>query len=92
MEQQVSFSQVVSRGCGIDVHKKIVVANMDGEGIEKGTKEFGTFTSSLTKMKDWLLEKGIIHVALESTGVYWKPVYNVLEPGGIIVWIVNDVI
>ena len=88
MEQQ-SFSQVVSRGCGIDVHKKIVVATIDGEGIKKETKEFGTFTSSLTKMKDWLLEKGITHVAIESTGVYWKPVYNVLEPGGIKVWIVN---
>lgn len=89
MEQQVSFSQVVSKGCGIDVHKKIVVATINGEGIKKETKEFGTFTSSLTKMKDWLLEKGITHVAMESTGVYWKPVYNVLEPSGIKVWIVN---
>jgi len=40
-------------------------------------------------MKDWLLEKEITHVAMESTGVYWKPVYNILEPSGIIVWIVN---
>ena len=89
MESQVSFSQVVSRGCGIDVHKKIVVATIDGEGVKKETREYGTFTRSLTELRDWLLEKGITHVAMESTGVYWKPVYHVLEPTGMKVWIVN---
>lgn len=86
---QVSFNQVVSRGCGIDVHKKVVVATISGEGIKKETREFGTFTSSLTEMKEWLLERGITHVAMESTGVYWKPVYHVLEPTSLKVWIVN---
>ncbi|GET28052.1 IS110 family transposase [Prolixibacter sp. SD074] len=89
MESQVSFSQVVSRGCGIDVHKKTVVATIDGEGLRKETREYGTFTRSLTELRDWLLEKGITHIAMESTGVYWKPVYHVLEPTGIKVWIVN---
>jgi transposase len=65
------------------------VATINGEGIRKETREFGTFTSSLTELKDWLLANGITHVAMESTGVYWKPVYNVLEPSGIKVWIVN---
>jgi len=51
----IIFCQVVFRGCGIDVNKNIVVATINGEGIKKETKEFGTFTSSLTKMKDWLL-------------------------------------
>ena len=46
MESQVSFSQVVSRGCGIDVHKKIVVATIDGEGVKKETREYGTFKRS----------------------------------------------
>ena len=69
MEQQVLFSQVLSKGCGINVHKKIVVAIIIGEGIKKETKEFGTLTSSLTKMKDWLLEKGITSVAMGNTGV-----------------------
>jgi transposase len=86
---EVSFKQVVSRGCGLDVHKKVVVATIDGEGIKKQTREFDTITSSLKELRDWLLEKGITHVVMESTGVFWKPVYNVLEPGGMTVWIVN---
>ena len=87
--ETVEFAQVVTRGCGLDVHKKTVVATIDGKGLKRSTREFGTFTSSLTKLKDWLLENGITHVAMESTGVYWKPVYHVLEPSGIKVWIVN---
>lgn len=89
MEPQVSFNQVVSRGCGIDVHQKVVVATISGDGLKKETREFGTFTRSLTELKDWLLENGVTHVAMESTGVYWKPVYHVLEPTSIKVWIVN---
>lgn len=87
--QNVEFKQVVSKGCGLDVHKKVVVATIDGEGIRKETREFSTITSSLKEMSDWLKGNGITHVAMESTGVYWKPVYNVLEPTGITVWIVN---
>ncbi|MEN8115472.1 MAG: transposase [Bacteroidota bacterium] len=86
---QVSFTQVVSRGCGLDVHKKVVTATIDGEGIKKQTREYPTITSSLKELRDWLLENGITHVAMESTGVFWKPVYNVLEPAGLTVWIVN---
>ena len=85
----VQFEQVISRGCGLDVHKKTVVATIDGEGLKRSTRKFGTFTSSLTELKDWLLDNGITHVAMESTGVYWKPVYHVLEPSGMKVWIVN---
>jgi Transposase and inactivated derivatives len=86
---QVLFQQVVSKGCGLDVHKKVVVATIAGEGIKKATREFGTFTSSLTELRDWLLEHGITHVAMESTGVYWKPVYHILEPAELHVWVVN---
>jgi len=53
---EVSFTQVVSRGCGIDVHQKVVVATISGEGIRKKTQEYGTFTRSLTEMKERLLE------------------------------------
>ena len=87
--ETVNFEQVVSRGCGFDVHKEMVVATIDGEGLKRSTREFGTFTRSLTELKEWLLENGVTHVAMESTGVYWKPVYHVLEPSGIQVWIVN---
>jgi transposase len=86
---RVSFKQVVSRGCGIDVHKKELTATIDGEGLKKQTREFSTVTSSLKELRDWLLENGITHVAMESTGVFWKPVYNVLEPAGLTVWVVN---
>ncbi len=86
---EVSFKQVVSRGFGFDVHKQVVVATIEGEGIRKQTRQFGTVTSSLKELRDWLLERGITHVVMESTGVFWKPGYNVLEPAGLIVWIVN---
>src|SRR5690606_41933284 len=86
---QVSFKQVVSRGCGLDVHKKVVVATIDGEGLKKQTREFGTVTSSLKELRDWLLENGITHMAMVSTGVFWKPVYNILEPAGITVRVVT---
>lgn len=86
---KVAFEQVISRGCGLDVHKKTVVATINGEGLQRSTREFGTFTSSLTELKDRLLENGITHVAMESTGVYRKPVCHVLEPSGIKVRIVN---
>jgi transposase len=86
---EIGFTQVVSRGCGIDVHKKTVVATINGEGLKPQTREFNTFTSSLTLLKDWLLSEGVTHVAMESTGVYWKPVYKILECEQLTVWIVN---
>jgi transposase len=70
---------VVERGCGLDVHKETVVASIGGKGIKKETKIFGTMTNDLIKLKEWLLSEGITHVAMESTGPYWKPVYNILE-------------
>lgn len=81
MEQShISFEQVVSRGCGLDVHQENVVATIRGNGLEEQTRTFSTFTSSLMDLVAWLEESGITHVAMESTGVYWKPVFNILEP------------
>jgi transposase len=77
---------------GLDVHKKTVVACRiyqapDGkQRIEKQT--FRTMTQDLLKLSDWLAETNITHVAMESTGDYWKPVYNLLE-GIFEVWVVN---
>jgi transposase len=67
----------------------MVVATIQGEGLKPQTREYRTFTSSLTLLKEWLLSEGVTHVAMESTGVYWKPVYNVLEPSGLTIWLVN---
>jgi transposase len=89
MAEVVSFEQIVERGCGLDVHKQTVVATIDGAGLQGETREFGTTTRSLTELKEWLVSNGISHAVMESTGVYWKPVYHVLEPSGMTVWIVN---
>jgi transposase len=74
----IEFEQVVERGCGMDVHKATVVVTIQGKGIKSITKSYSTFTSSLIKLKEWLKKHGITHIAMESTGVYWKPVFNVL--------------
>ena len=89
MAEVVRFEQVVQRGCGLDVHKQTVVGTIDGAGLTRETREFRTTTSSLKELKEWLERSGVTHVVMESTGVYWKPVYHVLEPSGITVWIVN---
>jgi transposase len=75
----IEYEQVIERGCGIDVHKETAVATVRGKGIKTETRTYETFTSSLTEMKDWLTSIGITHIAMESTGVYWKPVFNILE-------------
>ncbi|WP_245189537.1 IS110 family transposase [Lunatimonas salinarum] len=77
--QTVNFDQLIKRGCGIDVHKNLIVASIRGEGIREETRSYDGFTGSLEQLRDWLKENGITHVAMESTGVYWKPVYNILE-------------
>lgn len=74
----IHFEQVVQRGCGMDVHKEVIVVTIQGKGIKTITKSYSTFTSSLIKLKEWLNKHRITHIAMESTGVYWKPVFNVL--------------
>lgn len=70
-------------GAGLDVHKKVVVAcvlHAEAGGVtRKDIRSFGTFRPQLERLRDWLLEEGCTLVAMEATGVYWKPVYNVLE-------------
>ena len=75
----IEFEQLIERGCGIDVHKETAVATVKGKGIKEETKTYETFTSSLKEMKEWLMSIGITHIAMESTGVYWKPIFNILE-------------
>lgn len=78
-KEHIAFEQVIERGCGIDIHKSILVATIRGLGITEETRTFDGFTQSIELLRDWLKENGITHVAMESTGVYWKPVYNILE-------------
>jgi transposase len=75
----------VVHGCcaGLDVHKKTVVACLLRTGatgpVEKEVRTFSTMAGQLAALAEWLAERGCTHVALEATGAYWKPVYNVLE-------------
>jgi len=68
---------------GLDVHKKTVVAcvrRRDGGGKTRSqTRTFGTTTAALLELSDWLSRSGVTHVAMESTGVFWKPIWNLLE-------------
>jgi transposase len=70
---------IIERGCGLDVHKETVVGCIMGAGIKKEIRTYTTMTNDLLRLKGWLQETGITHVAIESTGVYWKPVFNILE-------------
>jgi len=74
---------VYTHCAGLDVHTKTVVACRIVPGPKGApTKEihtFGTFTDELLRLSDWLAQAGVTHVAMESTGVYWKPVFNLLE-------------
>lgn len=64
--------------CGLDVHAQTVVACLIRDG-KKQTRTFSTMTDQLLMLLDWLEMEGCTHVAIESTGVYWKPVFNLLE-------------
>jgi len=74
---------LLARCCGLDVHKASVAACVRGPGPdgapEQLVRTFGTTTPELLALHDWLQAHGVTHVAMESTGVYWKPVYSVLE-------------
>jgi transposase len=75
---------VYPRCAGIDVHKRTAVVTV-GWVDERGrrhreTRTYGTMTADLERLGAWLVEEGVTHAAMESTGVYWKPVFNLLEP------------
>lgn len=73
---------VYPRCAGLDVHKATVVACVrviEGRQVQQEVRTFQTTTKELLRLSDWLRESGCTHVALESTGVYWKPVWHVLE-------------
>lgn len=68
---------------GLDLHKELVeacVRRMEPNGhLHQQTRRWGTMTQDILMMADWMAAQGITHVAMESTGVYWKPIYNILE-------------
>jgi len=74
---------LVERGCGLDVHQATVVACLlivlQNGRVQKQVRTFGTTTRELMGLREWLLSESCTHVAMESTGVYWKPIYAILE-------------
>ena len=85
--------QIVYKYCaGLDVHKKTVVAcaitPKKTGGWHKEIRTFSTMTKDLLHLSDWLASHGCTHVAMESTGEYWRPVFNILE-GNFEVMLVN---
>jgi transposase len=74
---------MVERGCGLDIGEDIVVACLlvgrAGRRSQKTIRTFRAYTRDLQELRDWLLAEGCTHVAMESTGIYWVPIYSVLE-------------
>lgn len=73
---------IYERCCGVDVHKKSITACIlvtDGKARKRHQRRFGTVTAEIGELSKWLNEFDVKHVAMESTGVYWKPIWNLLE-------------
>lgn len=82
------MKKVYDNCCGIDVHKKLMVACFI-HGREQELREFGATTKELLELADWLHKGGCQMIAMESTASYWKPLYNILESTGLNAIVVN---
>jgi transposase len=85
-DQEVMMERIIERCAGLDVHQATVVVcvliHRHGKRPRKEVRVFGTMTQDLEALRDWLREERVTHVGMESTGVYWRPVYAVLEDCG----------
>jgi transposase len=73
-----------ARVCGLDLHKKLIVAcvrilNPKDGTVQSTLRKFGTMTADLMELRQWLTDQKVTHVAMESTGIYWQPVFNLFE-------------
>ncbi len=82
------MDKIYDKCCGIDVHKKLIVACFRC-GRKQEVRDFGATTRELLELADWLREGGCEMVAMESTASYWKPLYNILESSGLNAMVVN---
>nr|WP_303661941.1 IS110 family transposase [Bacteroides intestinalis] len=82
------MKKIYDNCCGIDVHKKLMVCCFI-HGRQQEVREFGATTRELLTLAEWLLLGGCQMVAMESTGSYWKPLYNILESSGLAAMVVN---
>lgn len=82
------MDKIYDKCCGIDVHKKLIVACFR-KGSKQEVREFGATTRELLTLTDWLRDGGCEMTAMESTASYWKPLYNILESSGLNAMVVN---
>lgn len=82
------MKKIYDKCCGIDVHKKLMVACFV-HGNKQEVREFGATTRELLELADWLQQSGCQMVAMESTASYWKPLFNILESSGLEAMVVN---
>ena len=85
----IAFEQVIKVGCGADVHKETIVATIRRSDSDFETRTFSCYTSSLIELREWCQSCGVTHFAMESTGIYWKPVFNILEESDMKIILVN---
>jgi len=86
------MEEILDRCCGIDVHQESLTACImkgSGKKMYKEVREFATFTDGIQALGAWLKEHGVTRAAIESTGVYWKPIFNVLAEEGFDLLLVN---
>lgn len=77
------MEKVYVKCCGVDIHKKLIVACFKQGRRKQEIREFGATMRELLEMAEWLGKGGCEQVAMESTASYWKPVYNILESAGL---------
>jgi transposase len=82
-KEDSDMQALYARCCGLDVHMKTVVAcvmitQANGK-VTKSTRTFATTTAALLALAEWLASLQVSHVAMESTGIFWRPIYNILE-------------
>jgi transposase len=89
--ERCAMEVLYPRCCGIDVHKESLVVclrRQEGRRVQKEVQSFGTTTAEIARLQGWLTAADCTHVAMESTGVYWRPVFNLLE-GTMVVVLAN---
>jgi transposase len=87
--KMVQLREIRANAAGIDIGAEEIFVAVPPHADPEPVRKFGAFTPDLTKIADWLVSCGITTVAMESTGVYWIPLYDVLEEGGMEVYLVN---
>src|SRR5512143_1905223 len=81
-KKEEAMEVIHARCAGLDIHKDMVMACVrlaEGDDVRQEVRSFPTTTRGLVELADWIAVFGVTHAAMEATGVYWKPVWHVLE-------------